>query len=76
MWLHRACRYDPGHVCNHSDDTGRYRFEAQPSVCAWNCEKLAATLGSVLDTGRARAELRVLYEQEYDKCAPPQLHPC
>lgn len=62
-------RYDPNHICNHSDDSGRYKYEDQPSICYWNCEKLAVALGSVLNVGRARAELRVNFEQEYDKCA-------
>ncbi|HZY16125.1 MAG TPA: YdiU family protein [Ramlibacter sp.] len=26
----------PGHVCNHSDETGRYAFNRQPNVAYWN----------------------------------------
>lgn len=62
-----AGRYDPDHVCNHSDDSGRYSFSAQPGVCAWNCEKLAEALGSALDAGRARAQLDALFEQEFNR---------
>lgn len=28
--------FDPKHICNHSDNEGRYRFEAQPGICSWN----------------------------------------
>ncbi len=28
------------HVCNHSDHEGRYAYDNQPSVAAWNLEKL------------------------------------
>lgn len=28
--------YDPGHICNHSDHTGRYAFYKQPNVAYWN----------------------------------------
>ncbi len=28
------------HVCNHSDHQGRYAYESQPYVAAWNLEKL------------------------------------
>lgn len=36
--------YDPGHICNHSDATGRYAFERQPGVAQWNLHRLAAAL--------------------------------
>ncbi len=28
--------YDPGHICNHSDQQGRYAFDKQPNVAHWN----------------------------------------
>lgn len=37
-------RYDPEHVCNTSDDSGRYSYSAQPQICRWNCMKLAEAL--------------------------------
>jgi uncharacterized protein YdiU (UPF0061 family) len=36
--------FDPGYVCNHSDTGGRYAFDQQPDVAAWNLTKLAQTL--------------------------------
>src|SRR5512139_1367017 len=36
--------FDPGYVCNHSDTGGRYAFDQQPDVAAWNITKLAQAL--------------------------------
>jgi len=36
--------YDPGHICNHSDHSGRYAFSAQPAVAHWNLYALAQAL--------------------------------
>jgi uncharacterized protein YdiU (UPF0061 family) len=42
-------RYDPDHVCNHSDTNGRYSFKNQPSVGLWNLNALATSLTSLID---------------------------
>jgi uncharacterized protein YdiU (UPF0061 family) len=28
--------FDPGHICNHSDNQGRYAYNKQPNVAYWN----------------------------------------
>jgi serine/tyrosine/threonine adenylyltransferase len=28
--------FDPGHICNHSDELGRYAYNKQPNVAYWN----------------------------------------
>jgi serine/tyrosine/threonine adenylyltransferase len=28
--------FDPGHICNHSDEQGRYAYNRQPNVAYWN----------------------------------------
>jgi len=28
--------FDPGHICNHSDERGRYAYNKQPNVAYWN----------------------------------------
>ncbi len=33
--------FDKGHICNHSDKTGRYSYENQPKIFEWNLLKLA-----------------------------------
>jgi uncharacterized protein YdiU (UPF0061 family) len=36
--------FDPGHICNHSDEQGRYAFNKQPNVAYWNMFCLAQAL--------------------------------
>jgi uncharacterized protein YdiU (UPF0061 family) len=36
--------FDPGHICNHSDQQGRYAFARQPSVAYWNLMCLGQAL--------------------------------
>ena len=28
--------FDPGHICNHSDEQGRYAYNKQPNIAYWN----------------------------------------
>lgn len=28
--------FNPGHICNHSDDQGRYAYNKQPNIAYWN----------------------------------------
>ncbi len=36
--------YNPHFICNHSDHSGRYAFDQQPSIGLWNCNALAHAL--------------------------------
>lgn len=36
--------YDPGRICNHSDDSGRYAYDQQPQIGLWNLHCLAQAL--------------------------------
>lgn len=36
--------YDPHHVCNHSDQLGRYAYDRQPAIAWWNLQALAHAL--------------------------------
>jgi len=31
--------YEPGHICNHTDHSGRYAFDQQPGIGLWNCTR-------------------------------------
>ncbi|MGH6622646.1 MAG: protein adenylyltransferase SelO, partial [Burkholderiaceae bacterium] len=36
--------YDGGHVCNHSDEQGRYAYDMQPQIAHWNLYALGQAL--------------------------------
>jgi serine/tyrosine/threonine adenylyltransferase len=36
--------FDPGHICNHSDEMGRYAYNKQPNVAYWNLFCLGQSL--------------------------------
>ncbi|MBY0572967.1 MAG: YdiU family protein [Undibacterium sp.] len=61
--------FDPEHVCNHSDDQGRYAFHMQPRIGQWNCHALAQALlpliGSVEATQEALSCYVPRFEQSY-----------
>src|SRR6201999_497075 len=54
--------YDPGFICNHTDEGGRYAFDNQPSIGHWNLRALAAALSSLIAT-----EALVYRLGEYEK---------
>ena len=46
--------YNPGFICNHSDHSGRYAFNNQPSIGLWNCHALAAALKDYIEIERTK----------------------
>jgi hypothetical protein len=40
--------YEPGLICNHTDEGGRYAFDKQPTIGLWNCYALAEALSSLI----------------------------
>ncbi|GLQ31606.1 protein adenylyltransferase SelO [Litoribrevibacter albus] len=40
--------FNPAHVCNHSDHSGRYAFNQQPNISYWNCACLGQALSNLL----------------------------
>ena len=36
--------FDPRHICNHSDNGGRYSYAMQPQIGHWNCYALGQAL--------------------------------
>jgi serine/tyrosine/threonine adenylyltransferase len=41
--------FDPGHICNHSDDRGRYAYNRQPNVAYWNLFCLGQALLPIVE---------------------------
>ena len=40
--------FDPQHICNHTDEQGRYSYMNQPSVAHWNLACLAQALSTIV----------------------------
>jgi uncharacterized protein YdiU (UPF0061 family) len=50
--------FQANHVCNHSDEQGRYAWNAQPSVAHWNLYRLASSLLALgVDAEALKAQL-------------------
>ena len=41
--------FDPGHICNHSDDRGRYAYNRQANMAYWNLFCLGQALLPLMD---------------------------
>ena len=62
--------FDPSYTPNGSDPSSRYRYEAQPDICLWNCEKLAEALfyaGVLTDVEEGKAVVKAVWEAEYPR---------
>lgn len=60
--------YHPEFICNHSDHTGRYAFNQQPSIGLWNCNALAHALSPLIPLENLREILgtyQATIEQHY-----------
>ena len=49
--------FDAGHICNHSDHTGRYSYRAQPRVAHWNLYALGDALMPLVGAPQAVREI-------------------
>lgn len=56
--------FDPDHICNHSDSTGRYAYKRQPAIGHWNLFCLGQALLPLMndDTELALAALNGYHE--------------
>ena len=54
--------YNPNHICNHTDQQGRYSFVNQPYIGMWNLHAFAVTLSSLVPMEEQK-EILENYEQ-------------
>ena len=57
--------FNPGHICNHTDEAGRYAYNMQPQVGLWNLYALGQALVPLMEPEVIEAELKT-YENEFD----------
>jgi uncharacterized protein YdiU (UPF0061 family) len=58
--------FDWGHICNHSDDGGRYAYNMQPRIAHWNLYCLAQALLPLVDVEEAESALGE-YEGQFER---------
>jgi len=63
--------FDADHICNHSDEAGRYAYARQPEIGEWNCHALGQTLvpliGSTQATEQALRGYRAAFQDEFNR---------
>ncbi|MFG5863438.1 protein adenylyltransferase SelO [Metapseudomonas sp. CR1201] len=60
--------FDANHICNHSDDAGRYSFSNQVPIAHWNLAALAQALTPYVEVEQLRETLNLflpLYQTHY-----------
>jgi uncharacterized protein YdiU (UPF0061 family) len=66
--------FDADHICNHTDQAGRYSYANQPQVGHWNCYALGqALLPLIGDVDDAQGALGV-YQPEFQRALDGLLH--
>jgi uncharacterized protein YdiU (UPF0061 family) len=68
--------FDLGHICNHSDNEGRYSFGNQPAIGQWNLEQLAIALKNVLNESEIKRTLEsypLIFQFEYRRIMKEKL---
>ena len=69
--------FDPGHICNHSDNQGRYAFYKQPNVAYWNLYCLGQALLPLIEdqdlTIAALETYKTIYPEAVDACMAAKL---
>lgn len=62
--------FDARHICNHTDQQGRYSYQMQPRIGQWNCfalgQAMLPLIGTVEETEAALADYEALYEAHHD----------
>ena len=57
--------YDPRHICNHTDQQGRYAYAMQPQIGHWNCYALGQALLPLIGTVEATEAALAVYQPAY-----------
>ncbi|MBC7454372.1 MAG: YdiU family protein [Massilia sp.] len=66
--------FDPGHICNHTDQQGRYSYANQPQVGHWNCYALGQALLPLIGDVDAAEEALGVYQPAFSNTLEQLLH--
>jgi uncharacterized protein YdiU (UPF0061 family) len=66
--------FDPDHICNHTDQHGRYSYANQPPIGHWNCYALANALLPLIGKVEDAQEALDIYQPEFARKIDELLH--
>ena len=66
--------FDPDHICNHTDQQGRYAYAMQPQIGHWNCHALAQALLPLIGTAEAAQQALDVYQPAFADKMDQLLH--
>ena len=66
--------FDSQHICNHTDQQGRYSYANQPQIGHWNCYALGQALLPLIGTVEDTQEALGVYEPEFAREMDALLH--
>ncbi len=66
--------FDAQHICNHSDNQGRYAYAMQPQIGHWNCYALAQALVPLVGNAPETQEALDVYQGEFAATVDRLLH--
>ncbi|MEC5218610.1 uncharacterized protein YdiU (UPF0061 family) [Actimicrobium sp. GrIS 1.19] len=58
--------FDAGHICNHTDQQGRYAYSMQPQIGHWNCFALGQAMLPLIGSVEATQDALAGYKHDYD----------
>ena len=66
--------FDSQHICNHTDQQGRYSYAMQPQIGHWNCYALAQALLPLIGEVEAAQTALDIYQHEFAAKIDALLH--
>ncbi len=66
--------FDSQHICNHTDQQGRYSYANQPQIGHWNCFALGQALLPLIGEVEDAQEALGVYEAEFSRKIDELLH--
>lgn len=66
--------FDANHICNHTDQQGRYAYSMQPQIGLWNCYALGQALLPLIGEIDATKAALEIYQPEYQAKLDDLLH--
>jgi uncharacterized protein YdiU (UPF0061 family) len=66
--------FNPGHICNHTDQQGRYAYNMQPQIGNWNCYALGQALLPLIGDVEETKEALAIYQPAFSEKMNALLH--